>query len=88
MLCLLFFKSKYCVCRYRSSHCVSHSQSSTHCLALSYSDLSVWCYGCDSYVDNKVLYPVKNMAHMDKFGEEMLEPNYEGQDQGPTFRLA
>ena len=68
---------------------MTHSESSNHCLALSYSDLSVWCYGCDSYVDNKALYPIKNMAHMDKFGEEMLKPDYEasGLDQGLTFKM-
>ena len=25
-----------------------------HRLSLSFSDLSVWCYACDSYVDNPV----------------------------------
>jgi hypothetical protein len=27
-----------------------------HLMCLSYSDLSVWCYGCDQYVDNQVSY--------------------------------
>jgi hypothetical protein len=26
-------------------------------------DLSVWCYSCESYVDNDALYPYKNAAH-------------------------
>ena len=43
-----------------------------HKLALSFSDLSVWCYSCDNYVDNDQLYQIKNAAHKDKFGEEML----------------
>ena len=77
------------MCRYKNSHCVAHSSSSGHCLALSYSDLSAWCYGCDSYVDNQLLYQVKNMAHRHKFGEEMLKPDYggEGQGAGPTFKM-
>ena len=44
-----------------------------HLMALSFSDLSVWCYCCDNYVDNIRLYDVKNAAHKDKFGEEMLK---------------
>ena len=46
---------------------------------LSCSDLSVrFGFDCDSFVDNKVLYDVKNFAHKDKFnGEEMLKPDYD-----------
>ena len=56
---------------------------------MSFSDLSVWCFDCDSYVDNQVLYKVKNLAHKDKFnGEEMLKPDYgEGDGVGFTFEL-
>ena len=32
-------------------------------LFFSLSDLSVWCYGCENYVDNAALYPAKNAAH-------------------------
>ena len=42
-------------------------------MALSFSDLSVWCYCCDNYVDNEKLYSIKNAAHRDKFGEEMMK---------------
>ena len=42
-------------------------------MALSFSDLSVWCYTCDNYIDNEKLYPIKNAAHIDKFGYEMLK---------------
>ena len=45
--------------RYKKGHCLSHSQESGHCLALSFSDLSVWCYVCDNYLDHAKLYPVK-----------------------------
>jgi len=41
-----------------------------HCLALSYSDLSVWCYECDCYVQHESLDPlVKTMERL-KFGGE------------------
>ena len=45
-------------------------------MALSFSDLSVWCYCCDNYVDNIKLYDVKNAAHKDKFGEEMIKIDF------------
>ena len=34
-----------------------------HCLALSWSDLSVWCYACDSYIKHNTLEPLLIRAH-------------------------
>lgn len=31
-----------------------HSVAEEHLVVLSYSDLSVWCYACNDYVDNQV----------------------------------
>lgn len=74
--------------RYVSGHQVAHHGASHHSLALSYSDLSVWCFDCDSYVDNELLYNVKNLAHKEKFGEEMLKPDYGAKkDVGLTFEM-
>lgn len=65
--------------RYVQEHQLHHYSASGHPLALSYSDISVWCYDCDNYVDHELLYPVKNKAHKDKFeGEAMLKPHYGG----------
>jgi NAD-dependent SIR2 family protein deacetylase len=36
--------------RYVNGHMAVHNASSGHCVALSYSDASFWCYACDSYV--------------------------------------
>ncbi|XP_065072844.1 histone deacetylase 6 isoform X1 [Ochlerotatus camptorhynchus] len=59
--------------RYINEHAMLHSLESEHPLALSFSDLSVWCYKCESYIDNPVLYPFKNLVHRDKFdGEELV----------------
>ena len=33
---------------------VVHQETSGHKMALSMADLSVWCYLCDSYLDNHV----------------------------------
>lgn len=49
-----------------------HHVETEHALALSYSDLSVWCFKCENYIDNPILYKYKNLAHRDKFGEDMV----------------
>lgn len=68
-ICLFCYKV---LCgRYVNQHMVTHGQVSGHPLVLSFADLSVWCYACESYVHNQVLYEVKNAAHLVKFGEEM-----------------
>ncbi|XP_059483409.1 histone deacetylase 6 isoform X2 [Neocloeon triangulifer] len=56
--------------RYICGHMKMHSEQHSHPLVLSYSDLSVWCYGCESYVDAPALHEAKNIAHIAKFGTE------------------
>ncbi|XP_067250495.1 histone deacetylase 6 isoform X1 [Chanodichthys erythropterus] len=68
-ICLFCYKV---LCgRYVNQHMVTHGQVSGHPLVLSFADLSVWCYACESYVHNKVLHEAKNAAHLMKFGEEI-----------------
>ncbi|RZF39849.1 hypothetical protein LSTR_LSTR000497 [Laodelphax striatellus] len=57
--------------RFVNGHMVQHGDDNSHPLCLSFSDLSVWCYGCEAYVDNPVLFPAKNAAHLSKFGSEL-----------------
>uniref|UniRef100_A0A3Q0R5B1 Protein deacetylase HDAC6 n=1 Tax=Amphilophus citrinellus TaxID=61819 RepID=A0A3Q0R5B1_AMPCI len=57
--------------RYVNEHMVNHGVVSEHPLVLSFCDLSVWCYLCEAYVHNQVLYEAKNAAHCAKFGEEI-----------------
>uniref|UniRef100_A0A8P4KQC6 Protein deacetylase HDAC6 n=1 Tax=Dicentrarchus labrax TaxID=13489 RepID=A0A8P4KQC6_DICLA len=57
--------------RYVNEHMVTHGVVSEHPMVLSFSDLSVWCYLCESYVHNQVLFEAKNVAHCAKFGEEI-----------------
>ncbi|KAA0714370.1 Histone deacetylase 6 [Triplophysa tibetana] len=72
-ICLFCYKV---LCgRYVNQHMVTHGQVSGHPLVLSFADLSVWCYACESYVHNKALHEVKNSAHLLKFGEEMAPFN-------------
>lgn len=66
-ICLFCYKV---LCgRYVNQHMVTHGQESGHPVVLSFADLSVWCYACESYVHNKVLHEAKNAAHLVKFGE-------------------
>ncbi|KAM9351272.1 histone deacetylase 6 [Symphorus nematophorus] len=57
--------------RYVNEHMVSHGVVSEHPLVLSFCDLSVWCYLCESYIHNQILFEAKNAAHCAKFGEEI-----------------
>lgn len=72
-ICLHCFRT---LCgRYVGEHMLYHHLDTEHPLTLSFSDLSVWCYKCESYIDNPMLYKYKNMAHVSKFGgEEMVWP--------------
>ncbi|XP_048529234.1 histone deacetylase 6 isoform X2 [Triticum urartu] len=58
--------------RFINKHMLCHYQETGHCIALSFSDLSVWCFACDSYLDAQSileLLPVYEVAHLLKFGE-------------------
>ncbi|KAI6678158.1 hypothetical protein NL676_038954 [Syzygium grande] len=58
--------------RFVNKHMLQHYQQTSDCLALSFSDLSVWCFSCDSYIDAQVLpqlRPVYETAYILKFGE-------------------
>jgi len=67
-VCLTCYKV-YCS-RYVNEHMLFHSIATDHKMVLSYADLSVWCYACDSYVHNAELLPMKNSAHRHKFGRD------------------
>ncbi|KAI8341704.1 hypothetical protein BC941DRAFT_499263 [Chlamydoabsidia padenii] len=56
--------------RYRQAHMVDHVEHSDHFVCLSYSDLSVWCFACDSYVTHQTLDDLKHRAYVAKFNEE------------------
>uniref|UniRef100_A0A0D3E2W3 UBP-type domain-containing protein n=1 Tax=Brassica oleracea var. oleracea TaxID=109376 RepID=A0A0D3E2W3_BRAOL len=58
--------------RFVNRHMLMHHQQTAHCLTLSYSDLSVWCFCCEAYLDAQVilqLRPVHQAAYILKFGE-------------------
>jgi histone deacetylase 6 len=55
--------------RFVNSHMVEHFEKSKHPMVLSFSDLSIWCYACDAYVENEILNEAKASACKSKFGE-------------------
>ncbi|CAH9073577.1 unnamed protein product [Cuscuta epithymum] len=59
---------------------VEHHQRTNHPIALSFSDLSVWCFSCDAYLDVPAI-PALRIAHMTayvlKFGEAPPLPSNE-----------
>lgn len=57
--------------RFIAEHMLFHHLDTEHALVLSLADFSFWCYKCEAYVDNPILFKYKNLAHIDKFGEEM-----------------
>ncbi|XP_015110573.1 histone deacetylase 6 [Diachasma alloeum] len=68
-VCLICY-STHCA-RSVNQHAVVHGESLEHPIALSLTDLSVWCYGCEAYVDNPKVYTARNRVHLAKFGEEL-----------------
>lgn len=71
--------------RYINEHNYLHQVSSEHALTLSFSDLSVWCYKCEAYIDNSQLHKYKNLVHISKFNEELVW-SYES-NEPLTFQL-
>ena len=54
--------------RYAAGHALAHGEAAEeHCLVLSWSDLSVWCYACDAYVTHDALEVFLKQAEARKF---------------------
>ena len=66
-ICLTCYEV-YCS-RFVNNHMVEHFNSTKHSMVLSFSDLSIWCYACDSYVENDLLNEAKSGAYRSKFNE-------------------
>ncbi|XP_051132404.1 uncharacterized protein LOC127252323 [Andrographis paniculata] len=57
--------------RFINKHMLEHYHQEHHAVALSFSDLSVWCFSCDAYLDAQVipsLRPAHETAYILKFG--------------------
>lgn len=63
--------------RSEGGHMADHCEATGHPLTLSPDDLSVWCYGCESYVDSYAfpeLFQAYAVVHNEKFGEMPAVP--------------
>jgi len=60
--------------RFIKSHGVEHFKKTKHSIAVSFSDLSFWCYACDSYVRDPKFSQIFKLAHQDKFQIEQGNP--------------
>eukprot|EP00252_Welwitschia_mirabilis_P027986 TRINITY_DN9883_c0_g1_i1.p1 TRINITY_DN9883_c0_g1~~TRINITY_DN9883_c0_g1_i1.p1 ORF type:complete len:136 (+),score=14.30 TRINITY_DN9883_c0_g1_i1:73-480(+) len=57
--------------RFINGHMLEHFRRKGHCVAMSFSDLSVWCFSCDAYLDAQVIHqlrPAYETMHLLKFG--------------------
>jgi len=63
--CLTCFETG--CCRFKGAHALKHFQTTKHPISLSFSDLSFWCYECESYIRNPKLSAPFQLAHRDKF---------------------
>jgi len=57
----------YCS-RYVSGHAKEHFKTSGHCVAISFSDLSIWCYSCKDYIIHDNLKSIVQTLSLTKFG--------------------
>ena len=57
--------------RFVKGHMLAHYEEVHHALAISFSDLSFWCYLCDSYVESPQLSTLLRHFQTVKFGEDI-----------------
>lgn len=53
--------------RYVKGHAAEHFEESGHVIAVSFSDLSIWCYACESYIKSPLLSTVWKAVYASKF---------------------
>eukprot|EP00440_Ansanella_granifera_P000070 gb/GFBE01000073.1/.p1 GENE.gb/GFBE01000073.1/~~gb/GFBE01000073.1/.p1 ORF type:complete len:172 (+),score=29.24 gb/GFBE01000073.1/:1-516(+) len=73
--------------RYKNKHMVLHAESEGHPVGLSLSDLSFWCFQCNSYLDVYAipeLHALYAAAHVAKFGEQPKLPTQIAGNAGST----
>lgn len=57
--------------RYVNQHFANHFEiDNEHCIGISFSDLSVWCNKCESYIKSPLILPSLKIVSQSKFGEE------------------
>jgi histone deacetylase 6 len=52
---------------------LDHNETTKHPIALSFSDISVWCYPCNSYIDNEMFEEARKAVMKDKFADDVCD---------------
>eukprot|EP01006_Ploeotia_vitrea_P000532 TRINITY_DN103223_c0_g1_i1.p1 TRINITY_DN103223_c0_g1~~TRINITY_DN103223_c0_g1_i1.p1 ORF type:complete len:524 (-),score=52.40 TRINITY_DN103223_c0_g1_i1:156-1727(-) len=81
--CFLTFCSRQC-----GRHMIDHCQREGHQIALSFSDLSFWCYLCDSYIEHDALKRIFTQAHLSKFGTLPGQETGSAEEQRQALKAA
>eukprot|EP00829_Urostomides_striatus_P012476 TRINITY_DN3287_c0_g4_i3.p1 TRINITY_DN3287_c0_g4~~TRINITY_DN3287_c0_g4_i3.p1 ORF type:complete len:466 (+),score=149.25 TRINITY_DN3287_c0_g4_i3:48-1400(+) len=69
--CWMCVKCAYVGCsQYKNGHMKAHADKEKHCITVSYSDLSFWCYECDSYIISNELIGLLKLCQEKKFKDE------------------
>lgn len=71
-----------------NGHASEHAQASAHALAVSFSDLSVWCYACDSYITSPLLSELLQALSSVKHASEFCESPPKLQSFADSFAAA
>jgi len=50
---------------------IAHEEATNHEISLSFSDLSLWCYECDSYITHRSFGNLIDVLHRKKFSEPL-----------------
>ena len=70
--------------RYINQHMLHHEETSGHKVVLSLADFSVWCFACDSYINNEVYISSKvNPSPLHKH-YRIKVPSLSGSEEGLT----
>jgi len=53
--------------RYINGHAKQHFKDSGHCVDISFSDISIWCYSCNDYITHQNLEGISQILSQTKF---------------------
>lgn len=71
--------------RYVNKHSLAHLETfPDHCIVISIMDLSIWCYKCHSYIEDKVSYNSKIQVLLDPYEKSLSDVKF-GKNFVPTL---
>eukprot|EP00475_Leptophrys_vorax_P041205 TRINITY_DN7774_c0_g1_i1.p1 TRINITY_DN7774_c0_g1~~TRINITY_DN7774_c0_g1_i1.p1 ORF type:complete len:583 (-),score=178.36 TRINITY_DN7774_c0_g1_i1:60-1787(-) len=68
--------------RFVNGDAAKHFEATFHPIAMSFSDFSIWCYCCDSYVKHESFFDVQDLAHLNKHGVRSADAKKPGKLTG------